>query len=353
MKGGYFIRVLMLLVLLVTTACSPEQSSSENDSSKTSSKASTLIENLRVPWEIVKSEDTIYISEREGTIVEYLDGATKRQSLTLKKPLLIQGEGGLLGLELAPDYSDTKLAYIYHTYESDGDPFNRVVEIKKSNEGWRETREVISGIPGSLYHNGGRVKFGSDGKLYVTTGDASKPDLAQNLNSLAGKILRINRDGTIPQDNPFDNSYIYSYGHRNPQGLAWNYDGELYSSEHGNSAHDEINKIIAGGNYGWPTIQGDQEKEGMIFPLYHSGKDTWAPSGIAIHEENLYVATLRGKEVLSFSLQRKETDVVLSDFGRMRSLLYEKGALYTITNNTDGRGQEGEKDDRFIKFPLQ
>ncbi len=332
----------------MVTACasSDEQTTAPNEGS-----ADVIVENLQIPWEIVKSGETFYMTEREGTIAKYEDGKLDREEIMLDKPLLTKGEGGLLGIELYPDFSESGKAFVYHTYEEDGQTVNRVIEATKSDNGWNETNELISGIPGSLYHNGGRIKIGPDEKVYITTGDATNPDLAQDKTSLAGKILRMNQDGSIPDDNPFANSYVYSYGHRNPQGLAWDDGGQLYSSEHGDSAHDEINKIVPGENYGWPVIEGDEEQEGMTSPMYHSGKDTWAPSGIVIKDQTLYAATLRGNEVRSFALDENNSETVISGFGRLRSLYYDD-SLYAVTNNTDGRGNASEKDDRFIEIQL-
>ncbi|MCA0985665.1 PQQ-dependent sugar dehydrogenase [Guptibacillus algicola] len=343
-------RMVMLLTLLFITACA-----SPNDRDKPASEGqetNVIGENLKIPWEIVKSGETFYMTEREGTIATYEDGAIEREKVVLEKPLLTKGEGGLLGLELYPDFSDSRKAFMYHTYEENGETFNRVIEATRTENGWKETDEIISSIPGSLYHNGGRVKIGPDKKLYITTGDATDPDLAQDKSSLAGKILRLNQDGSIPDDNPIDNSYVYSYGHRNPQGIAWDKEGQLYSSEHGDSAHDEINKIIGGENYGWPIIEGDQEKKGMVPPIYHSSNDTWAPSGIVIKGQTLYAATLRGNEVRSFSLDEMNSESLLSGFGRLRALYFQDEAFYVITNNTDGRGDASEEDDRFIEFQL-
>lgn len=343
-------RMVMLLTLLFVTACA-----SPNDSAKPSGEgqeANVIGENLKIPWEIVKSGDTFYMTEREGTIAKYKEGKIERKKVVLEKLLLTKGEGGLLGFELYPDFADSRKAFIYHTYEENGETLNRVIVATETENGWKETDEIISGIPGSLYHNGGRVKVGPDEKLYITTGDATNPDLAQDKSSLAGKILRLNQDGSLPGDNPIDNSYVYSYGHRNPQGIAWDKEGQLYSSEHGDSAHDEINKITASANYGWPIIEGDQEKEGMVTPIYHSANDTWAPSGIVIKGQTLYAATLRGNEVRSFSLEDTNTESVLSGYGRMRALFDQGETFFAITNNTDGRGDASKEDDRFIKFVL-
>ncbi|WP_377888861.1 PQQ-dependent sugar dehydrogenase [Alkalihalobacillus sp. R86527] len=345
------IRVMTLLTLLFITACaSPNENTKPVDEGK---ETGVIGEDLKIPWEIVKSGETFYMTERKGTIATYEEGALERETVVLEKPLVTKGEGGLLGIELSQNFSESGNAFIYHTYEEDGETYNRVIVATKTEDGWKETEEIIGGIPGSLYHNGGRIKIGPDEKLYITTGDATNPDLAQNKTSLAGKILRVNQEGSIPDDNPIENSYVYSYGHRNPQGLAWDKEGQLYSSEHGDSAHDEINKITPGGNYGWPIIEGKQGKESMVTPIYQSGNDTWAPSGIVIEGRTLYAATLRGNEVRSFSLEEHNSESVLSGFGRLRALFYEDDTFFAITNNTDGRGDASEKDDRFIEFQLK
>jgi glucose/arabinose dehydrogenase len=195
------------------------------------------------------------------------------------------------------------------------------------------------------------MKVGPDQKLYITTGDATIPESAQDLKSLNGKILRMDLDGAIPDDNPFPNSYVYSYGHRNPQGLVW-IGKTLYASEHGQSAHDEVNQIKPGANYGWPVIEGLEEKAGMETPLFQSGEDTWAPSGMAVSNGKLYAATLRGNAVREFDLGQKTTSTVIDGLGRIRDLFIDGDYLYFISNNTDGRGTPDEKDDKLYRVLL-
>jgi glucose/arabinose dehydrogenase len=310
---------------------------------------------LDIPWSISKVGQTFYLTERKGAILQ-VDEETKkitRQELKLKKNVYPIGEGGLLGFTLTPDFENSNEAYIYHTYEENNQVQNRVVLIEKRGNVWSEKKSLIERIPGGRIHNGGRLKFGPDGNLYIATGDAGVPDNAQNLINLAGKILRMERDGSIPIDNPFENSFIYSYGHRNPQGLVWDENNNLYATEHGQSAHDEINLIQPGLNYGWPIIEGDEESPGLESPLFQSGENTWAPSGLDYFNGKLYVATLRDQRIRSFDLDTKEINVEFAQAGRMRDIFIEGTDLYALTNNRDGRGSPQEDDDKLIKFRIE
>ena len=203
------------------------------------------------------------------------------------------------------------------------------------------------------FHNGGRVKIGPDHKLYVTTGDAGDKANAQERQSLAGKILRLALDGKVPADNPFPHSYVFSYGHRNPQGLAWNEDGHLYSAEHGPTAHDEINRIVPGHNYGWPVITGGETKKGLETPLFHSGDETWAPSGLSFADGKLYIAGLRGVQIRRFDLTHERSERIFQGVGRLRDVWVDDRAIYVITNNRDGRGDPEQEDDRLLKLNLK
>ncbi|MBE4907449.1 PQQ-dependent sugar dehydrogenase [Bacillus luteolus] len=309
---------------------------------------------LDIPWSISKVGRSLFITERKGTLLK-VDEETKQiipQELSLNKKIYHIGEGGLLGFTLTPDFETSKEAYIYHTYEENNEILNRVVLIERAGDVWVEQRSVLENIPGGRIHNGGRLKFGPDGYLYITTGDAGVPDNAQNLVNLSGKILRMERDGSIPSNNPFDNSYIYSYGHRNPQGLTWDGENNLYATEHGQSAHDEINLVRPGRNYGWPIIEGNEKSPGLETPLFQSGKDTWAPSGVDYYNGKLYVATLRGQSVRSFDLDTMEISIEYNQSGRMRDILIHDNTLYALTNNKDGRGSPQEDDDKLMKVNI-
>jgi glucose/arabinose dehydrogenase len=312
-------------------------------------------EGLDIPWSIAFDGDVIYISERKGGIVKVENGGggMTRMSVRLEEAVHHEAEGGFLGFVLSPDFPSTQTAFAYHTYRSGGKTLNRIVELKLEGAEWVEQKALLEGIPGSLYHNGGRLEFGPDGLLYATTGDATQTSLSQDKESLAGKILRLNLDGSIPPDNPSSSSYMYSYGHRNPQGLAWTSDGTMYSSEHGPSGspggHDEVNRITPGANYGWPELIGDQTRPGMVPPLYHTGDEAIAPSGTIVDGEGrLLIATLAGEGIYRYTPSTGEMEKWHEGEGRIRDLHLKEGRLYFITNNRDGRGNPLQEDDRLI-----
>lgn len=312
-----------------------------------------IAEDLDIPWSIEKWNDTFYLTERTGSIVKIENGEMERQSVELEKEIATAQEAGLLGFVLAPDFQESNLAYAYYTYVDSTGQFNRIITLHLEDGVWHEESLLLDKIPSGSYHHGGRLKIGPDRKLYATAGDASVADIAQDINSLGGKILRMNLDGSIPDDNPFPNSYVYSYGHRNPQGMTWLPDGTLYASEHGNSANDEINRIEAGQNYGWPIIEGEEEQESMMSPIFTSGKDsTWAPSGMEYANGKLYVASLRGNAILEFDLETGESREVITEVGRIRDVRIEDTILYFISNNSDGRGNPEDNDDKLYRISL-
>lgn len=325
-----------------------------------------IAENLYVPWAIaISDEGKVYFTERSGTIRMIEDGKLNIQPLiTFGAPFISQGEGGLMGIALDPNYSQNHYMYVMHSYVEGNQIYNRVVRLIERNNKAFIDRILLDKIPGGQIHNGGRIKIRPDEKLYITTGDAGHSMLAQDLTSTAGKILRIELDGSIPKDNPFINSPVYSLGHRNPQGLAWNSKDILYESEHGQIGHDEINIIRPGANYGWPLVQGNEGSKEVTTqkPLIHSGEDTWAPSGIAFVNQGpwhgkLLVATLRGEELLAISLNEDGTEVknveswLKNEYGRLREVIQaEDGSIYLTTSNMDGRGNPNIGDDKIIRL---
>jgi glucose/arabinose dehydrogenase len=326
----------------------------------------TLADNLNVPWALdVAPDGRIFFTERPGSVRVIQQGRLLPEPLiTFPAPFISEGEGGLLGLVVDPDFAANHWLYVYHTYRQGGSTYNRVVRLREENNRARVDKVLIDRIPGSVIHNGGRLKIGPDRRLYVTTGDARVPDRAQDRSSLAGKILRLNLDGTIPADNPFPQSPVYSWGHRNPQGIGWSPShGGMYSSEHGPFAHDEINLIEPGGNYGWPVIQGDQQAAGMKAPILHSGDTTWAPAGMTFvtrgpWQGRLLVANLRGEQILNVALAPGNPSAVQSfsvfyqsKYGRLRDVVEgPDGSLYLLTSNRDGRGDPRPGDDRIIRL---
>lgn len=318
-----------------------------------------VADNLEIPWSIAADENAkiFYVTQRTGSILKIDGDQITEQSVLLEKKISTASEAGLLGFVLATDFADTQTAFAYYTYQDEDGQFNRIVQLQldEAADSWQEDAILLDLIPSGSVHHGGRLAIGPDEKLYATTGDAADAGLAQNLDSLAGKILRLNLDGSIPDDNPFENSYVYSYGHRNPQGLTWAEDGSLYASEHGQSSNDEINQIEAGANYGWPVIEGMQTQEGMMTPFVTSGEETtWAPSGMEYFEGKLYVATLRGAALMEIDLADGSQRQVVTGLGRIRDVYLdlEDGALYFISNNTDGRGLPLDQDDKLYRLLL-
>ncbi|TWT07735.1 PQQ-dependent sugar dehydrogenase [Planococcus sp. CPCC 101016] len=297
---------------------------------------------LETPWSINKIGDEFYISERPGTVA-YInaDGDLMRQEVNFSDSISGAAEAGFLGFVLKQDFEESQEAYGYYVYERDGQDYNKIVTLLLEDGQWQENEVLLEGIPTGNVHHGGRLELDSDGTLFATIGDASTPDLAQDLGSVNGKILRLNAS------NEFE---IYSHGHRNPQGIAWDND-TMYASEHGQSANDEINIIEEGNNYGWPIIEGTESEEGMESPFYTTGSnETWAPSGIATHNDSLYVAALGGTAIKVMDLDNAEVTDSIEGFGRVRDVYSDGDSLYFITNNTDGRGSPADNDDKLYKL---
>jgi len=313
--------------------------------------------NLTVPWSLafLPSGDLLF-AERPGRvrIVDKEEGLLQQPLLEIDEVEEI-GEGGLLGVAVHPVFEKNGFVYFYYTYQVSGeDVLNQVVRYKFDGTNFSDKEILVDKIPGASNHNGGRIKFGPDGFLYIGTGDAAQPSLAQNKASLAGKILRVTEDGKPVPDNPFGD-LIYSYGHRNVQGLAWDSQGRLWATEHGSSATDELNLISPGENYGWPLIRGDQDKPDMINPTLHSGLgNTWAPSGAAFFRGSIFFTGLRGQTlyeaVVDDDKVRELKEHFKGELGRIRDVVVgTDGFLYIATNNTDGRGAPKKGDDKILR----
>jgi glucose/arabinose dehydrogenase len=317
---------------------------------------SIVADNLAIPWEIAfLPEGSLLVTERPGRLLKIADDRT---SIPISGVRHV-GEGGLLGLALHPQFSRNSLLYVYVTAPSGRGVVNRVERYRLTGTTLTDRTVILDGIPGASNHDGGRLAFGPDGLLYITTGDADNSASAQDLNSLGGKILRLADDGSIPQGNPFGTA-VYSYGHRNPQGLAWDSAGRLWATEHGRSGvrsgFDEINLIEPGKNYGWPEIEGDETASGLTSPVIHSGASTtWAPAGAAIVDSSLFFAGLRGASLYQARLSGESASSLVEhfsgEFGRLRAVVRgPDGALYITTSNTDGRGDVRPGDDKIIRI---
>ncbi len=339
-------------------------------------KVEVWVDNLEVPWSLVfLTGGRALVSERLGVIKLIKDGILQAKPYAAID-VAHTGEAGLMGLAVHPLYPREPYIYVMHTYKKEGNLYNRVIRLRDNRETGAFDRIVIDNIPGGAFHDGGRIAFGPDGMLYVTAGETFRAELAQDLTSLAGKILRIKPDGDIPEDNPFSGSPIYSYGHRNPQGIAWHpVTKKMFESEHGPSAefgqfaNDEINIIVKDGNYGWPEVIGAPGLKSYIDPII-VWKKTTPPSGIAFYKGNLlsrlkgdlFVATLKSQALIRIRFDKDAEKPISIErwfaedfnngkYGRLRDVVEgPDGALYFLTNNRDGRGKPKTGDDRIYRI---
>jgi glucose/arabinose dehydrogenase len=367
------VRILSLLAIALFVACGlPQEQLADTPPDLT---IEILARGLDTPWALDFAPDgRVFITERPGRI-RIIEGGRLVADPWMTLEVADVGESGLLGLALDPQFAQNRFVYVAYTYRAaNGRLQNRLVRLRE--DAFRKgnfDKVLIDNVAGSNNHDGGRVKFGPDGKLYWTTGDAQTTRFAQNRSSLNGKVLRLNADGSIPADNPFPNSYVYSYGHRNSQGLAWQpKTRRLYATEHGPSGfqgccRDELNYIEPGKNYGWPEIKGDETREGMISPIINAGtSETWAPTGATFVTRgpwagSLLFTGLRGQTLYRVVLDLNDPRKVekferylYRQFGRLRDIVEgPDGNLYLLTSNRDGRGSPKEDDDRLIRLSFK
>jgi glucose/arabinose dehydrogenase len=308
---------------------------------------------LTVPWGLGFLPDgTALVAERNSGRILRLQPGSAPAVVTTIGGVAAGGEAGLLGLAVSPTYAQDGYVYVYFTTSSD----NRIARFRLTAP---QTQEVVlSGLARANIHDGGRIAFGPDGMLYAGVGDAANTALAQNQQSLNGKILRMRPDGGVPASgNPFPNSLVYSLGHRNVQGLAWDAQGRMYASEFGQNTYDEVNLIVAGGNYGWPVVEGRGTDTRFRNPIVVWTTAEASPSGAAVDGSTLYVAALRGQRLWSVPLDGAGgagTPVALLQgrYGRLRTVeRAPDGSLWIATSNRDGRGTPAADDDRVIRFP--
>ena len=345
-------------------------------------KMETVVKGVEVPWDIAfTSPDRMLFTERAGRVRQVRKGVLANEPLAVIEGVVhIGGENGLMGMCLDPEYSDNKfiyLAYGYSKMENGNDSDIRVVRYTDTGNALENPTVIIKGFPSGSNHAGCRVRFGPDKKLYITTGERYKRALAQDMTSLGGKILRINADGSIPDDNPFVGAEfkakgarpeIWSFGHRNPQGLDWQPGtGELYSSEHGPSGSDapgggdEFNHVVKGHNFGWPLVHHAETNDTSDAPLVEYTPAV-APSSGTFYDGALFpelkgaflITCLRGNGLIAITpkgdtIVKQET--LVKGLGRLRAATVgPDGAIYFATSNRDGRGRGADEDDRIIRL---
>jgi glucose/arabinose dehydrogenase len=383
MMGGSFGKTVLLVVLfvLMCAACDRsaegrgksgndiepittgqsekgEGTSNQGGASVERVEVSTLATDLEVPWSFafLPGGDALVTERDSGRLLRVSRSGEVQEIQRL--PEGGSGEGGLLGVAVSPDYEADSYIYAYYTTGVD----NRVVRFRMG----KSPVPILTGIPSNTYHDGGRIKFGPDGMLYVSTGDAGEFGNSQDRSSLGGKILRIEPDGSIPPDNPFPGNPVYSYGHRNVEGLAWDSEGQLYASEFGASAWDEVNRIEAGQNYGWPAVEGrGGEDQGYVDPITIWPPSEASPSGAEIMVEgaipqwegDLFVASLRGEGIWRLELSDRgevvdREKLLDGEVGRVRDVTQARdGSLWISTSNHDYYGSSlSEQDDRILRF---
>lgn len=326
----------------------------------------TVAEDLAAPWGLARLPDgNFLITLRDAAELIRIDQKTGKKTTIkgdgareLTENTVTAGEGGLLGVALSPAFAEDHQVFVYRT-SAQG---NEVLRGTLDGDQLNTLEVVIDGIPAAQVHNGGGLAFGPDRLLYIGTGDAGDGELAQDIDSLAGKILRVADDGAIPDDNPMPGLAVWSLGHRNVQGFGWDARERMYASEFGASDQDELNVIRTGGNYGWPEFEGPGgEADGFVDPIVSWPTADSSPSGLAVSGEGIYLASLRGERLWRAPLgqvvggeQIQVQSLLDGEYGRLRNVLVLAGGdLLVLTNNTDGRGDPGENDDLLLRITLE
>ncbi|MGV9643531.1 PQQ-dependent sugar dehydrogenase [Streptomyces sp. NPDC004822] len=321
----------------------------------------TVAEGLKTPWGLapIPGGDLLVSSRDEATITRVDPETGKKTELGEVPGVSAAGEGGLLGIALSPDFAADRMIYAYFTSASD----NRIVRMlydakRPAGEQLGAPDTVFKGIPKGFIHNGGRIAFGPDRMLYAGTGESGDTGLSQDKKSLGGKILRMTPEGEPAPGNPFPDSPVYSYGHRNVQGLAWDREQRLFASEFGQDTWDELNAIKPGDNYGWPEAEGRTDDKGVHSPLAQWATDDASPSGLAHAKGSLWMAGLKGRTLWRVPLDGVKASAdpqpfLKGDYGRLRTVVAAGGdRLWLVTSNTDGRGDPKSGDDRILELKV-
>jgi len=315
---------------------------------------SVAVQDLAVPWGVAFLPDgTALVTERDSRRVVSIGSDAKATEVAVIDEADSHGEGGLMGIAASPDYAQDKTLFLYYTTKDD----NRVARWKVGER----PQPIVTGIPISGIHNGGRLAFGPDGFLYAGTGDASQRGNSQDLKSLGGKILRMTAQGKPAPGNPFGDSLVWSFGHRNVQGFAWDSGGHMWATEFGQNDWDEINRIEPGKNYGWPEVEGAAHDPRFVDPVVAWEPDEASCSGAAIVADKLIAACLRGRRLwvlpldgTAGTLAGPPVAALLDEYGRLRhAVLAPDGSVWVLTSNKDGRGQPETGDDRILRVSIR
>jgi glucose/arabinose dehydrogenase len=365
--------LLTLLTTLIGRVADPKGTDEGN--AQGGLRVETLVAGLDTPWDLTWGpDDHIWVTERPG-IISRVNPANGEIAEVGRIDVVEVSESGLMGMAFHPDFPDEPYIYVAHSYGSRSNIRNRLIRLRYDGARLGEPEVLLDDIPGNRNHDGARLAIGPDRLLYMTTGDAGRADRAQDLTSLAGKVLRLTLDGEPAPGNPFG-SLVYSYGHRNPQGLVFHPEtGVLYSAEHGPRDNDEVNRIERGGNYGWPDVHGmcdgdvrgesefcrDNDVVGSIAAWTPTegvcGADLYYSDAIPGWRNSLLVTSLRGATLFRLKLSQDGMEVVEQEslfrnrFGRLRDVLVgPQGEVYIATSNRDGRGSPDSEDDRILRI---